>query len=48
MKIYNFWDFPGAPVANTALPEQGAGVQPLVRELDATCCNGELTSLSQN
>ena len=32
-------DFPGGPLAKTALPVQGAQVQALVRELDPTRCN---------
>jgi len=32
------WDFPGSPVAKTALPTQGAWVQRLVRD-DPTCRN---------
>ena len=33
------WDFSGDPVAESALPMQGALVQPLIRELDPTCHN---------
>ena len=32
-------DFPGGPVAKTALPMQGTWVRSLVRELDPTCHN---------
>lgn len=32
-------DFPGGPVAKTALPMLGARIRPLVRQLDPTCCN---------
>ena len=32
-------DFPGGPVAKTALPMPRAWVQSLVRELDPMCCN---------
>ena len=35
-------DFPGDPVAKTALLLQGAQVWSLVRELDPTCHNWEL------
>ena len=34
IKIKNFWDFPGGPMADSMLPNQGARVQSLVRELD--------------
>ena len=35
-----FRDFPNASVAKKpVLPMQGAQVQPLVRELNLTCCN---------
>ena len=33
------WGFPGAPVAKTVPPVQGARVPSLVRELDSICCS---------
>ena len=36
-------DFPGGPVAKTALPMQGAWVQSLARELDPTYHDSKFT-----
>lgn len=33
------WDSHGGPVAKTSVPNAGASVQSLLRELDPTCCN---------
>ena len=38
-KKFKSSDFPGGPVAKTALPVQGAQVLSLVRALDSTCHN---------
>ena len=38
-KTFKNRDFPGGPVAKTALPVQGAQVLFLVRALDSTCHN---------
>ena len=37
--MQKYGDFPGGPVAKTALPMQAVQVPSLVRELDPTCCN---------
>ena len=39
LKIINYGDIPGGPVAKSVLPMQGAQVQLLARELESTCCN---------
>ena len=39
-------DFPGGPVADSALPMQGAQVQSLVRELDPTWRSWESSCLN--
>ena len=39
LKIINYWDIPGGPVAKSVLPMQGAQVQSLARELESTCHN---------